>query len=73
MWARNKIGKFCHKAPNSSNSNNAFNVNSTGLVYDDGVGNGYNSARPVAYLKSSILLSSVGDGSSTSPYQLSVK
>ena len=58
-------------APDSSNSGFAF------IVFTKGYVNGYivNSSygvRPAAYLKSSISLSSVGDGSSTSPYQLKV-
>ena len=40
-------------------------INDYGVLNDGGV-------RPAAYLKSSISLSSVGDGSSTSPYQLKV-
>ena len=59
-------------APRSSYSNAAFLVGTRGFVgngdsvpYTDGV-------RPAAYLKSSISLSSVGDGSSTSPYQLKI-
>ena len=59
-------------APNSSNSSNAFYVVSNGYVfYYIGVSN-TDGVRPAAYLKSSISLSSVGDGSSTSPYQLKV-
>ena len=59
--------------PGSSYSNSAFNVKTRGYVnyYDDGVLH-TNGVRPTAYLKSSISLSSVGDGSSTSPYQLKV-
>ena len=58
-------------APYSSASDIAFYVYLGGLV-------SYANARtpcggrPAAYLKSSISLSSVGDGSSTSPYQLKV-
>ena len=58
-------------APYSFHSSTAFIVGTLGSVFDryyrvysaDGV-------RPAAYLKSSISLSSVGDGSSISPYQL---
>ena len=59
-------------APDSSDSYDAFYVYLAGDVdYSGGVY--YTSAvRPAAYLKSSISLSSVGDGSSTSPYQLKV-
>ena len=58
-------------ALDSSNPDFAF------IVFTKGYVNGYivNSSygvRPAAYLKSSISLSSVGDGSSTSPYQLKV-
>ena len=60
-------------APRSSNSGDAFYVDSAGRVYNGyyWVSGGY-GVRPAAYLKSSISLSSVGDGSSTSPYQLKV-
>ena len=59
-------------APDSSDSDYAFYVGTLGYVnhYND-VSNSY-GVRPAAYLKSSISLSSVGDGSSTSPYQLKV-
>ena len=59
-------------APTSSNYGYAFIVYTKGYV---GSSNGVyyaNVVRPAAYLKSSISLSSVGDGSSTSPYQLKV-
>ena len=59
-------------APTSSNYGYAFIVYTKGYV---GSNNGVyyaNVVRPAAYLKSSISLSSVGDGSSTSPYQLKV-
>ena len=60
-------------APYSSSSNSAFIVGSAGYVAVNGDGVGLTFAvRPAAYLKSSISLSSVGDGSSTSPYQLKV-
>ncbi len=59
-------------APGSSSFSAAFSVLAEGCVDDyDGVGYTY-GVRPAAYLKSSISLSSVGDGSSTSPYQLKV-
>ena len=59
-------------APGSSRSNLAFIVGAGGFVtYCSDVGRAY-GVRPTAYLKSSISLSSVGDGSSTSPYQLKV-
>ena len=60
-------------APYSSNSYHAFLVDTKGFVnnYGSVVGN-TPGVRPAAYLKSSISLSSVGDGSSTSPYQLKV-
>ena len=59
-------------APDSSLSYVAFHVTSTGSVYDDYYVSSNMAVRPAAYLKSSISLSSVGDGSSTSPYQLKV-
>ena len=56
-------------APFSSRSNLAFIVLAKGFVNNStGVDNTH-GVRPAAYLKSSISLSSVGDGSSTSPYQ----
>ena len=59
-------------APRSSLSNYAFRVRAGGFVLDiDSVNRTY-GVRPAAYLKSNISLSSVGDGSSTSPYQLKV-
>ena len=58
-------------APYSSDSYDAFYVDSQGRV-DSYIANNANSVRPVAYLKSNILLSGVGDGASTSPYQLKV-
>ena len=59
-------------APRSSGSFDAFFVYTGGFVRNGvGVGVTY-GVRPAAYLKSSISLSSVGDGSSTSPYQLKV-
>ena len=59
-------------APTSPYSLGASEVSTQGDVdfYSD-VG-AANVVRPAAYLKSSISLSSVGDGSSTSPYQLKV-
>ena len=58
--------------PRSSGSGYAFFVGAWGYVLDNsGVITSY-GVRPAAYLKSSISLSSVGDGSSTSPYQLKV-
>ena len=58
-------------APYSSFSGLAFYVDTKGFVSYGDVSNTY-GVRPAAYLKSSISLSSVGDGSSTSPYQLKV-
>ena len=58
-------------APRSSASNTAFPVDAEGSVGFYSVNYTY-GVRPVAYLKSDILLSGVGDGSSTSPYQLKV-
>ena len=59
-------------APASSNSNNALVVDAEGCVGNYYVVGNTTGVRPAAYLKSSISLSSVGDGSSTSPYQLKV-
>ena len=58
-------------APYLSFSYLAFNVTSTGYVnyFSNSRVNYPHAVRPAAYLKSSISLSSVGDGSSTSPYQ----
>ena len=60
-------------APTSSGPSTAFYVRPEGLIggYNDGVYRAH-GVRPAAYLKSNISLSSVGDGSSTSPYQLKV-
>ena len=58
-------------APYSSRSGGAFDVIAGGSVVYNSVNNTF-GVRPAAYLKSSISLSSVGDGSSTSPYQLKV-
>ena len=57
--------------PHSSHANGAFYVYDTGSVDTNGVSVTY-GVRPAAFLKSNILLSGVGDGSSTSPYQLKV-
>ena len=58
--------------PYSFNSDYGFYVYALGYVDNyNHVFHAY-GVRPAAYLKSSISLSSVGDGSSTSPYQLSV-
>ena len=54
--------------PDSSTSNYVFYVSPKGYVFYGHV-NGTPGVRPAAYLKSDILLSGVGDGSSTSPYQ----
>ena len=59
-------------APRSSDYNIVFYVYPKGSVSGNGNVRADYVVRPVAYLKSSISLSSVGDGSSTSPYQLKV-
>ena len=59
-------------APYSSDSYSAFIVGPDGYVSSNYLVRDINWVRPAAYLKSSISLSSVGDGSSTSPYQLKV-
>ena len=56
-------------APYSSNSSDVFAVVSLGCVYGNLVSTSI-GVRPTAYLKSNILLSGVGDGSSTTPYNL---
>ena len=55
--------------PDSFNSSNVFNVRYAGFV-NIGSAKYAHGVRPVAFLKSNILLSGVGDGSSNSPYQL---
>ena len=57
--------------PRSASSFGSFYVKSSGYGSSCGV-DVVNAVRPAAYLKSSISLSSVGDGSSISPYQLKV-
>ena len=59
-------------APPSSGSRTAFRVDTGGFVNNDFLVSNAYGVRPAAYLKSSISLLSVGDGSSTSPYQLKV-
>ncbi len=59
-------------APGSSGSGDAFRVRTGGYVSSYLSVGDTGGVRPAAYLKSSISLSSVGDGSSTSPYQLKV-
>ena len=59
-------------APDSSGSGGALGVYTGGYVYGDNDVGAPNGVRPAAYLKSSISLSSVGDGSSNFPYQLKV-
>ena len=58
--------------PTSSHSYIAFRVGTGGYIAVDGDVSSTYGVRPAAYLKSDILLSGVGDGSSTSPYQLKV-
>ena len=58
-------------APNSFNFNDVFTVGTSGNVNNDGVLY-TDSVRPVAFLKSKILITEVGNGTSESPYQLSV-
>ena len=58
--------------PCSSNSYNAFYVSKGGFVSNNYAVDGNHFVRPAAFLKSNILLSGVGDGSSNSPYQLKV-
>ena len=48
-------------------------VVTTGAVYRSSVDLDYNSVRPVAFLKSNILIKDGGSGTAESPYQLSLK
>ena len=60
-------------APNSSNSYNAFRVNSMGYVNGNYHSvNDPSAVRPAAYLKSSISITDVGTGTAESPFQLKV-
>ena len=56
----------------SSGSINVYSVYEGGNVSYDHADKTNKSVRPAAFLKSNILLSGVGDGSSNSPYQLKV-
>ena len=56
--------------PNSSNSNNAWNVNSDGNVNNNNNAYNANGVVPVLYLSSELGIES-GDGSSSKPYKLS--
>ena len=58
-------------APASSDSYVAFYVLARGFVLSNNIGKPY-GVRPAAYLKSSISLSSVGDGTASSPFQLEI-
>ena len=59
--------------PHSSGSYNVFYVDMKGYVRNDGVYDGTNSARPVAFLKSNISITDIGIGTAESPFQLSVQ
>ena len=59
-------------APLSFLTDYAFTVLAGGCVISNLSVNTSTGVRPAAFLKSSVSLSSVGDGSSTSPYQLKV-
>ena len=56
---------------NSSSSDVVFGVNAKGYVSNNGV-RGTGGVLPAAFLKSNILISEVGNGSSESPFQLKV-
>lgn len=56
----------------SANAASVFDVDTDGYVGSYGAGTS-NGVRPAAFLKSNILISEVGNGSSATPYQLSVK
>ena len=58
-------------APNSFNSNAVISLGKYGY-FDNESTNGNCEVRPAAYLKSNILISEVGNGSSESPFQLKV-
>lgn len=49
------------RSPNSSNNNNAYNVNTDGSVNNNNVYNGNNCARPALALSSEILVSDSAD------------
>ncbi len=57
--------------PYSSFAGDVFTVDSDGFVNRDTARNSHTSVRPAVFLKSSISIS-LGDGSSSNPYQLSV-
>ena len=59
-------------APNSSYSNNAFGVSSSGFVGNYRDVSSTLAVRPVAFLKSNISITNVGTGTSESPFQLKV-
>ena len=60
-------------APYSTNSNRVFYVYKNGRVFNSNyVLYDNNSARPVAFLKSNILITDVGIGTAESPFQLKV-
>ena len=59
-------------APGSSYSRDAFFVRPEGHVNNSGYVRYTSGVRPAAYLKSSISLSSVGDGTASSPFQLEI-
>ena len=56
---------------NSSSSDVVFGVNAKGYISNNGV-RGTGGVLPAAFLKSNILISEVGNGSSESPFQLKV-
>ena len=59
--------------PRSSNSSRVFYVYSTGFVDGDNFAYSPHGVRPTAFLKSNISITDVGNGTSSSPYQLSLK
>ena len=56
----------------TANAASVFDVDTDGYVGSYGAGSS-NGVRPAAFLKSNILISEVGNGTSESPFQLSVK
>ena len=69
-WLLNKNLEQWTLSPNSSNSNNAFNVSTAGNVNNNA--NDTNAAVPALYLKGGVIITG-GDGSQSQPYELKLK
>ena len=67
------IRQICYikGTPNSSNSNNVFDVSFFGGVNDDYAGSAYDAASPAIYLSSNVKISG-GEGRRDLPYTLSL-